>query len=113
MVNALINNRNTALNNFYESQYAANIVHYSFEHHPWNNNGAVRYVDERTGLTGYWFDGNTWLNTGSTFGTPFTFAFFAKWNDLNSWSRIVDFGTAADRDNILIANEGGSRHFAV
>ena len=33
-------------------------------------------------------------------GGPMTFEFYAQWNSLNSWSRIMDFGNGESNDNI-------------
>merc|ERR1711998_323734 len=35
---------------------------------------------------------------------------WAKQNGMNNWQRIVDFGRGAGNNNILVANEGRSRH---
>jgi hypothetical protein len=88
-----------------------NDFYYTFERFNWNlNNAPQRDTDERTGLTSYYFKGDSWLNAESNFGTPFTVSFRAAWGEFRAWSRIMDFGMAAGRENILIANEGGSRN---
>jgi prepilin-type N-terminal cleavage/methylation domain-containing protein len=38
----------------------------------------------------------------------YTIEFVVKWNALNTWSRIMDFGSGAPSDNIVIANESTS-----
>ncbi len=40
-----------------------------------------------------------------------SFAFFAKWNSFNNWSRIIDFGISSENSNIIVANEGATRNF--
>ena len=42
-----------------------------------------------------------------------SFSFYARWDTLNSWSRIFDFGNGEGKYNILIANEGTSNTFRV
>lgn len=44
---------------------------------------------------------------GGVLGGPdgFSVAFTARWDALNRWSRVVDFGNGARGDNILVANE--------
>jgi len=37
--------------------------------------------------------------------TGFSVAFTARWDALNRWSRVVDFGNGARGDNIIVANE--------
>mmetsp|Transcript_78809 Transcript_78809/g.149788 ORF Transcript_78809/g.149788 Transcript_78809/m.149788 type:complete len:1113 (-) Transcript_78809:129-3467(-) len=39
-----------------------------------------------------------------TFGGAISISFTARWDALNSWSRIVDFGSGAQKDNVIIAN---------
>jgi len=45
-------------------------------------------------------------------GGNLSFSFWAKWEDLNSWSRIFDFGNGANDDNILLANEGTTNNLS-
>ena len=40
-----------------------------------------------------------------------SFTFYARWDALNNWSRIIDFGNGADNNNIVIANEDTSNNF--
>ncbi len=71
-------------------------------------------VDPRTGLTNYYFDAEgDWLSTSTNFGVPFTITFWGCWAKFNTWSRIFDSGLGQDKDNILIANHGGARHFHI
>jgi len=64
-------------------------------------------------MTSIYFDADEdWLSLPTTsIGAPMTVSFWASWARFNSWSRIIDFGFGQDRENILIANEGGARHF--
>lgn len=68
-------------------------------------------VSDTTGMT---FDGTTAyvdvpdLTLG---GGPMTFEFYAQWNSLNSWSRIMDFANGESNDNILIANDNVTNTF--
>jgi hypothetical protein len=70
----------------------------------------MRSVDDRTGQITYYFDGASWLSTESNFGGIFSVSFWAYWNELTSWSRIIDFGNGPGNNNLLIANEGGSNN---
>merc|ERR1719229_273896 len=42
------------------------------------------------------------------FGGAFSIAVTARWDRLNNYSRIIDFGSIAGRDNIIVANKEGS-----
>jgi len=106
--------RGLKINAYLQAAITSGQHHYSMQNFPWQVNGdALKFVDERTGMTAFYFDGDgDWLHSehGTVVGTPFTVAFTAMWDSSPSWSRIMDWGIQQDRDNILIANEGGSRH---
>ena len=61
------------------------------------------------------FDGTSaYVDVGeiSLGGGPMTFEFYAQWNSLNSWSRIMDFGSGEANNNIIIANDSDTDTFA-
>ena len=73
-------------------------------------NGAV--IKEDDGQRGIFFDGTDDFVDIVDFpdtidwNSGFTIEFKAKWLKLNAWSRILDFGNGAEKDNIVIANNG-------
>lgn len=46
------------------------------------------------------------------FGSAFSIAFFARWDGLQPWSRIIDFGNGPEGGNIFIATYGMTRDMA-
>ncbi|QAA33772.1 DNRLRE domain-containing protein [Clostridium manihotivorum] len=64
------------------------------------------------------FSGATsdYVNLGATnysYSNGFAISFKARWDSLNAWSRILDFGNGGGQDNIIISNEGTSTTLSI
>jgi hypothetical protein len=76
-----------------------------------NHNGTVygaTLTDDRNGSanSAYYFDGvNNYIDLGDwENGGAMTFAFWARWDAFNNYSRIVDLGNGSSSNNIIVAN---------
>jgi hypothetical protein len=77
-----------------------------------NNHNGTAYgatlTTDRFGNTNsaYYFDGtNNYIDLGDwENGGPMSFAFWARWDAFNNYSRIIDLGNGSSNDNIIIAN---------
>ena len=46
-------------------------------------------------------------------GGAWSVSFWAYWNEFSAYSRIIDFGNGADKDNIIICQDPNPRNFWV
>ncbi len=74
----------------------------------------AKVQEDEEGNLGIYFDGvNDYVDVADLpesidWANGFTIEFEAKWQKLNSFSRIFDFGNGAPLDNILVANQATS-----
>lgn len=52
-------------------------------------------------------------NTSYDLSNGFSINFNARWDSLNNWSRIIDFGSGINADNIVISNQGTTNNLYV
>ena len=96
----------------------------SVAHEDWNNLHAslhnmtdANHVDGKSGKALDFSGGDAQHMTAPPFsiGGAFSFTSWVNYDRFNNWSRIIDFGNAANNHNLIVANVGGESeaHFGI